>query len=436
MNEYPELDENIKINFFTGPQKRGSRLQTRDQCDHLGHITGNGYGNGKRRATQRLRCGKCGKRFGSGQTLYNLLDYQQKIKKIAYELFLYKYPLSGVARRWGIPQDKLSRFFKDLVTRAFEQNTEFIERELKSLPRGMMVADETFMGRRGSSNVEIVFINGIFEVLGTGVARPGDLKRSIVDVFTKIPDECKKKLRILVTDGEVSYESIARLTGGKVVHLVQFHAHAKRGQVTINKYVRVGPHHFHYKILTHWKAFAKGTHELRFRWEIKLVRGQVQAKKGRPSRLTSQDKALPKWRQKVRAFQSGATRASGSAAVFVNFKTNKLSMRRGASKWMVRLLDPLFKAFGGKHLTSSLVESKHHQVKSGPAGRKQQDVEYGHQLFTLSAFIADHGFLPLTNIPGRPLYRYLMKERDRESAGYATRREERTSIQTVLPFAA
>ncbi|GAH96653.1 unnamed protein product, partial [marine sediment metagenome] len=34
---------------------------------------------------------------------------------------------------------------------------------------------------------------------------------------------------------------------------------------------------------------------------------------------------------------------------FVNFKTNKLSMRAGSSKWIIDMLTPLFKIFKGKH---------------------------------------------------------------------------------------
>ena len=118
-----------------------------------------------------------------------------------------------------------------------------------------MLADETFMGVRGNSNVEIVVINGIFEILSTGSAIKGALKKSILEVFNKIPNAVKKKFKILITDGEPSYESIAKEFGGHMIHLVQFHAHEKRGEIVINKYEKLGPHYLHYKIYTHWKAF-------------------------------------------------------------------------------------------------------------------------------------------------------------------------------------
>ncbi|MFX1260416.1 MAG: hypothetical protein ACFFAN_21410 [Promethearchaeota archaeon] len=46
--------------------------------------------------------------------MWNLLSYQQKIKMILYELFILKYPLTGVAIRWNITQQKLSQFKKSL----------------------------------------------------------------------------------------------------------------------------------------------------------------------------------------------------------------------------------------------------------------------------------------------------------------------------------
>jgi len=102
--------------------------------------------------------------------VWNLLVYQQKIKKILYELFILKHPLKGVALRWGIPPEMLSRFRKSFVSQVFQQNSELIEQKVKDLPRGVMLADETFMGDRGNSNVKIVVINNNFEVLSTGPA--------------------------------------------------------------------------------------------------------------------------------------------------------------------------------------------------------------------------------------------------------------------------
>ncbi len=130
------------------------------------------------------------------------------MKKILYELYVLKYPLTGIAKRWRIPQDMLSRFKKNYVSKVFQQNSQLIEQKLKALPRGVMFADETFMGPRGNSNVEIVVINNIFEILSTGSAEEGDLKKSIFEVFNKIPEICVKKLRILITDGEPSYKSV------------------------------------------------------------------------------------------------------------------------------------------------------------------------------------------------------------------------------------
>ena len=111
------------------------------------------------------------------------------------------------------------------------------------------------MGSRGNSNVEIVFINNDYETLSTGLVDEGELKQSILKAFNKIPEACRKKLKILITDGESSYKAIAKLFGNKVIHVVQFQNKDQRGEIIISKYVKLGPHFLHYKIMTHWKAF-------------------------------------------------------------------------------------------------------------------------------------------------------------------------------------
>jgi len=59
----------------------------------------------------------------------------------------------------------------------FQQNSQLIEQKLKALPKGVMLGDETYMGSRGNSDIEIVFINNNFETLSTGTADEGDLKK-------------------------------------------------------------------------------------------------------------------------------------------------------------------------------------------------------------------------------------------------------------------
>ncbi len=368
---YPNLENKIRISFFSGPKKRKSKSNSQDACAHLGTLTYNGYNTIKNRKARRIKCSKCGKRFGNDVKMKDLLNYQQKIKKILYEIFIFKYPLKGIAIRWGIAPEVLSRFKKSFVSQVFQQNAELIEHEIKKIPRGVMLADETFMGSRGKSNVEIVVINNNFETLSMNPARKGALKKSILDTFNKIPEGNKKKLKILITDGEPSYDSIAKVFGGRIIHLVQFHAHEKRGEIVVNKYKKLGPHLLHYIIYTHWKAFYRDKHELKFKWEIKLIKGRVQAKRGRPRKAGKSQNSNLKWQRELKRFQSGSFKKEGSAKILVNFKTNKLSLRAGSKKWMIQMLTPLFKIFKGKHATTNLIESKHSQVKGNSAGRKQ-----------------------------------------------------------------
>jgi hypothetical protein len=398
----------------------------------LGTLVYNGYNIVNHKRIHRIICTKCRKRFGNDVSMWNLLEYQQAIKKIIYELFFFKNPLKGVAIKWGIRPEMLSRFKKSFVSQMYQQNKKIIEHRQKPLARGVMLADETFMGSRGNSNVEAMVINLDYEVLSINPVKRKALKKSIEDAFYKIPLETRKKLKLLITDGEPSYESIPKIFGGGIIHLVQFHAHNKRGEITVNSYKKLGPHFLHYKILTHWKAFHRDKHELKFKWEIKLIKGRVQAKRGRPrSKVPSQEKP-PKWRQKLNEFNSPAFQKGGTAKIYVNFKTNKLSMRAGSKKWMVQMLTPFFKLFKGKCVTTNLMESKNAQVKGNGAQRKQQDPIYGHQLFALHSFIVDNNYIPFTNVAGRPLYKYLMKEQKKKEIGYQLSEGKRNSVQTIL----
>ena len=108
MANYPDLDKKIRINFFSGPQNRNSRSKSQIACAHLGTLVYNGYNMVRNKKIRRIKCTKCNKRFGNDVVAWDLLQYQQKIKKILYELFILKYPLKGIAIRWGIPPEMLS----------------------------------------------------------------------------------------------------------------------------------------------------------------------------------------------------------------------------------------------------------------------------------------------------------------------------------------
>ena len=432
MEIYDGLDEKIRLNFFSGPKMRNSKSHPQEQCAHLGSITWDGFNTIKHDKDHRVQCSKCGKRFGNDIDMWNLLIYQERIKKIVYELFVYKYPLTGVANRWGIIQQKLSQSKKSFVLQVFQQNSEIIEQKCKDLPRGVILGDETYLGSRGNSDIEIVFINNDYKTLSIGTVNEGELKDSILETFHKIPKKCKDKLKILITDGEPSYKSIAKLFSGKVIHVVQFHNENQRGEIIISKYVKLGPHFLHYKIMTHWKAFYCDKHDLKFKWEIKLIKGKVHEKRGRPRKEESIKLKSAPWRQKLEKFQSDSFQKEGSAKIFVNFETNKLSMRAGAKKWMLQMLMPIFKIFKGKHITTNLIESKHSQVKGNGAGRKQRDKEYGHNLYMLHTFLVEYGYLPFTNLAGRPLYKYLIKSNKKKKIGYKILENDRIYLQTVL----
>ncbi len=161
----------------------------------MSSIAWDGFNTIEHKINHRIEYSKCGKQFGKDIEMIELLVYQEKIKKILYELFFYKYPLVGIATRWDVPQDKLSKFKKSFVLHVFQQNSEIIEQKIKALPRGVILGDETYMGSRVNFNAEIVFINNDYEILSTGPVDGGELKESILKVFNKIPEACKKNLK-------------------------------------------------------------------------------------------------------------------------------------------------------------------------------------------------------------------------------------------------
>jgi len=401
-------------------------------CAHVGSLVWDGFNNLDNKREHRIVCSKCGKRFGKDIKMWDLLSYQQMIKMILYELFVLKYPLTGVAKRWGIPQDKLSKFKKWFVSQVFQQNLEIIEQKLKALPRGVILGDETYLGSRGNSDIEIVFINNDYETLSIGTVNEGDLKNSILEAFHNIPVACREKLKILITDGEPSYKSIAKLFGSKVIHVVQLHKQKQLGEIIISRYEKLGPHFLHYKIYTHWKAFYRNKHELKFKWEIKFIKGKVHKKRGRPRKSDLSQTKKERWRQKLENYQSDSFKKEGTGKIFVNFETNKLSMQAGAKKWMLQMLTPIFRIFKGKHITTNKIESKHSQVKRNGAGRKQRDKEYGHKLYKLHTFIVEYVYIPFTNLAGRLLYSYLIKSSKKKKIGYNIPNGKRISVQTVL----
>ena len=432
MTNYPNLDEKIPINFFSGPQKLNSKSTSQIMCAHLGSLVWDGFNNLVYKREHRIMCSKCGKRFGREIEMWNLLSYQQMIKMILYELFILKFPLTGVVKQWGIPQQKLSQFKKSFVSQIFQQNSKVIEQKLKTLPRGVILGDETYLGSRGNSDTEIVFINNKYETLSIELADEGDLKKSILVAFHKIPEACREKLKILITDGEPSYKSIAKIFGSKVIHVAQFHSKKQRGEVIISKYEKLGPHFLHYKIYTHWKAFYRNKYELTFKWEIKFIKGKIHKKRGRPRKTDTSETKNERWRQKLEKYQSDSFQKEGTAKIFVNFETNKLSIRAGVKRWMIRMLTPIFKIFKGKHITTNKIESKHSQVKRNGAGRKQRDKEYGHNLYVLHTFLVEYGYIPFTNLVGRSLYSYLIKSSKKKKIGYRTLQSDRNYVQTVL----
>lgn len=432
MPQYPNLDDIVPIVFFSASNVEFEKSKTENGCCHLGYLIKDGFNVVNGIQIQRIKCSACNKRFGTNVSMYDLLSYQTQIKQLIYDLIIGRNRELEMSLRWQIPQSKISQFKKLYITKIFEEYPNLLRSTPKSLPHGILFADETFMGRMGNSNTEIQLVNADFQTIAAGPAREGALADSIQNVFRQIPEEERQKLRVLVTDGEPSYATVTRQTNTRIIHVQQLHAKHLLGTVIINKYQKFGPHYLHYIIYTHWKAFKQDSNELEFQWEIKFIKGNIQSGRGRPTKNAENRRALQTWRQKKEEYYSEDFKKSGVAKICVNLQTEKISRRAGATQWMTMMLTPVLKIFKEKFITNNKAESKHSQIKRKGASRKQQDSDYANKIFQVCAYLAEQKHLPPISLPGRPLYKFLMKKTRANKECYSIAERDSISKQLLM----
>jgi len=413
-----ELDKKIPVTFFSNEEKQGSEKYPSQECLHLGYLVKDGSNTVRSSRKQRVMCSNCGKKFGNHVSEFDVLLYRYRIKQILRELFFDGSAQVKIEEKWGIPQYMLSKFKRSVVEAAFEQIPNLVPGEEKTLPKGVLYGDETYMGTMGNSNTESVFCNENFEILSSEPLDEGNVGETIERAYSKISEKNKQRLRVLVTDGEGSYETTARNSNRRVIHVQQFHASDKLGQITINKYERFGPHLLRYKIHTHWKIFKSPKKEVGFRWEISFIQGKLKAGRGRPTKKMRKSKRYREWRQKKDEYHSKEFQKSGSARVFVNLETKKVSMRKGSKKWMQRILQRLLPIFSGKCITNNRIESKHSQIKRKGKLTKQADATYADKLFLITEYLVQNQCFPPISIEGMPLQKFLLKKRKRSPFQY------------------
>jgi len=430
--EHFDLDNFVPVTFFFIDKNSDLENRSPKKCKHLGYLVKDGVNKDSPASTQRLKCSNCGKRFGTGVNEFKLGEYHYKIKQILYDLFIDGSKQNKMEERWLIPQPKLSQFKRSFVEQTFDQFPDLVLDRPKDLPLGTMYADETFIGKKGNSNTEIVFCSENFEILSTEGVKTPDLKKPITVAFNKISEKNRKRLRILVTDGEPTYCGIALGSNRRVIHVQQYHKRSLLGQVTFNKYRSFGPHTLRYQIHTHWKVFKEEKQEFCFHWEIKFIKGKFQAGRGRPTKAQRKSKEYRQWRQKKDEYYSNTFQKSGKARVFVNLETKKVSMKKGCKIWMQRIFQRLLPLFAGKCITNNRVESKHSQIKRCGNLRKQLDIDYCDKLFLLQEYLTIHKHLPPVNLKGRPLYKYLMKPNKKRHKGYAKIENGKKKTQSLI----
>lgn len=422
MNDLINLDEKNPIEIVPGHKNQRKNSRQNGTCYHPYKCLKDGFNETKEGKKQRYKCKACDSRLGDGTSINEHVKYAKKIKKLLRELLILNFPLSGVAKQYGIPQPKLSTFKKRVIRMAYSQNRDVLEFPIKPLSDGVMFGDETYFGSREKNNSEVEFVSNNFEFLGAGPVEKRNLEQYVKDAYYGIDESARRRLKVFVSDGEKAYKKLIMSTGMNVIHVQQIHDPRELGTVFVNKYERLGPHWLHYRIKTTWKAFCDGKKEISVNWSIRLTRGRMYIGKGRPSQLQIQQAwkqwCGTRWRQKYEKYQLYRTKQIGIAKIFVNPDTNKVSLRAGSSKWMTALLQPLLKIFKGKHVTSNKVEGKHSQIKGHRHLRKQQDCVYQHQEFVFNAYIAEHGHLPPITLRGKYLWKYLIKSKKKAFKAY------------------
>jgi len=431
-NEFVNIDDIVRISIFHTKKNDRSLKHGIQECNHLGYLVKDGHNISSTGSTQRYSCNECMKRFGSETNEWKLYEYQYKLKQILYEIFFEGCKQSKMEKRWGIPQPKISQFKHYFVDTLFEQHPELVISDLRELPMGVIYGDETYMGKRGNSNTEIVFCNDKFEILAASPVESNEQQASILRTFLKIPDDCRKKVRIIVSDGEPSYQTLTRLNNHRIILVQQYHGHKKLGQITIHKYQKYGSHLLHYLIHTHWKIFKKEKHELIFRWEIKLIKSKLPMGRGRPTKQLKKSKVYQQWRQKLEEYNAEEFQKQGSAKLFINQVTKKISLRRGSKRWMRNMIQKIFPLYHNKCITNNRVESKHSQIKRTGRIRKQPSLLYSDRLFLLQEYILQNEHLPFTYLENRPLYRYIMNTDKKERIGYIFRNNDKYFTQKFI----
>ncbi len=426
-------EDKVKVHIFSKMENMRSSDPSFSPCSHYFYLVKDGRNISSTGSSQRYKCTRCGKRFGTATNEWDMLVYSQKLYRILHSVFFEGTKQDAIAERWGIPQSEISRLKHNYVDRVFEQHPKLINMQEYEIPKGVIYGDETFFGKRGNSISEIVFVKDKFEVIAAGLVEPKELEKSIKRIFSTIPQNSRKKLRVLISDGEPSYKSIPFLTSLRSIVVQQYHKPSKLGQISIHKYQKFGPHYLHYIIHTHWKILTKGKCEVSMKWEIKFIKANNPVGSGRPTIQQRNTPQHQQWRQKKEEYYSESFQKLGTAKLFINPDTKKISLRHGSKTWMTKMISPLFPIFYEKCITNNRVESKHAQIKRTGHLRKQQNREYTDKAFQLQEYIVKNGHLPETFLEGKPLYRYLIQNSKKRVVGYQFYVNEKKMIQTIIP---
>jgi transposase-like protein len=431
-----KLETKVSVKFSLKRERELNEDHKIVNCPHPYKLVKDGFNHVRSGKKQRYKCTLCGSRPGNKDSIDKVKKYRHSVKELIYDLFFMKAPVSSIAEKYGIPQPKVSTFKKRVIRQTYWQNREKLEHPHRNLPDGVMFADETFFGGKDNHNMEVEYVSGDSEVLAIGPVEQEGLYRYLSDTFYSMDESIRSNLRIFISDGEPAYKRLMMGLGKHIIHIQQLHDPDKRGTILINKYENLGAHTIQYQIETHWKIFSKGKHRLKVNWSIKLIRGQMHKKRGRPTK--EQVKAAwsayhgRQWRQKYDMYRELKLGKEGTAELFINPETNKVSLGAGSHTWMADMLTPLLKLFKGKCVSSNVVEGVHSRIKRHRHLRKQQDPVYQHQEFVLYAYVSEHGHLPSATLYGKYLWKYLTEPGENEGISYELRSPEQHIVQSSL----
>jgi transposase-like protein len=354
----------------------------------------NGHDTSVKENSQQYYCKTCGDSF-YGHTSKYFIQLQQKLPDILVDIFKSgDLTIKKLKSFLHVEHRAASRLLDAFLRNAVENIWDFTPYFEKIRESNMLIVDETFITINGDPWYLIVALSGNGEYMGCLITK----SRKFNVIFPFIT-ECAKHLsgglKFLVTDGYNGYQSVADEWGEDIIHIRHIH---KRPY----GWCHVDIYHYDHNVL--YRA------SLRFRNDIFVETNgfiaEVYIKKEKLNYIDN----LPKMK-----FSDYSPLAQSLETALKRYRVDRRFKKPDNKKWkksfytffIVRLkegrvtcldrdldtvgakLETLLPFFGGKHITSNLIEKEHGIIKKFIYFGARRDQEKWELLVTVYFTIRD-----------------------------------------------